>query len=159
MSVTTGPLAVTHRRQRSITPRAIESTGIPQADAYSGYNELYDPCRSQGAITAALCWAHARRQFFELADIAANARRGKNAAAISPVALAAVKRIDALFDIERDINGRNAEDRLRVRPAALRERLRPHCAGPMPGVSSSSWPISPPMHGAERTQRRSRRLR
>jgi transposase len=90
-------------------------TGILQADAYSGYNELYDPSRSQGAITAALCWAHARRQFFELADIAANARRGKNAAAISPVALAAVKRIDALFDIERDINGLIAEERLRVR--------------------------------------------
>src|SRR4051794_5928173 len=33
-------------------------TGILQADAYSGYNELYDPSRSQGAITAALCWAH-----------------------------------------------------------------------------------------------------
>ena len=63
----------------------------------------------------ALCWAHARRQFFELADIAANARRGKNAAAISPVALEAVKRIDALFDIERDINGLSAEERLRVR--------------------------------------------
>ena len=90
-------------------------TGILQADAYSGYNELYDPSRSQGAITAALRWAHARRQFFELADIAANARRGKNAAAISPVALAAVKRIDALFDIERDINGLSAEERLRVR--------------------------------------------
>src|SRR5579863_6963510 len=90
-------------------------TGILQADAYSGYNELYDPSRSQGAITAALCWAHARRQFFELADIAANARRGKQAAAISPIALAAVKRIDALFDIERDINGLSAEDRLRVR--------------------------------------------
>src|ERR1700704_1054182 len=107
MSVMTGPLAVNHRRRRSITPRAIESTnpvqhlqaftGILQADAYSGYNELYDPSRSQGAITAALCWAHARRQFFELADIAANARRRKNAAAISPVALAAVQRIDALF--------------------------------------------------------------
>jgi transposase len=31
--------------------------------------------RSQGAISPALCWAHARRKFFELADIAANARR------------------------------------------------------------------------------------
>jgi transposase len=90
-------------------------TGILQADAYSGYNELYDPSRPQGPITAALCWAHARRQFFELADIAANARRGKNAAAISPIALEAVKRIDALFDIERGINGQNAEERLRVR--------------------------------------------
>ena len=90
-------------------------TGILQADAYSGYNELYDPSRASGAITAALCWAHARRQFFELADIAANARRGKNAAAISPIALEAVKRIDALFDIERGINGLSAEERLRVR--------------------------------------------
>jgi transposase len=89
--------------------------GILQADAYDGYNELYDSSRSHGAITSALCWAHARRQFFELADIAANARRGKDAAAISPIALEAVKRIDVLFDIERDINGRSAEERQRVR--------------------------------------------
>jgi transposase len=90
-------------------------TGILQADAYSGYNELYAPSRAEGPITAAMCWAHARRQFFELADIAANARRGRNAAAISPIALEAVKRIDALFDIERGINGHCAEERLRVR--------------------------------------------
>ena len=90
-------------------------TGILQADAYSGYNELYVPSRPQGAITSALCWSHARRQFFELADIAANARRGKNAAAISPIALEAVKRIDVLFDIERSINGQSAEQRLRMR--------------------------------------------
>jgi transposase len=90
-------------------------TGILQADAYGGYNELYDASRKPGPITSALCWAHARRQFFELADIAANARRGKNATAISPIALEAVKRIDALFDIERGINGESAEQRLRVR--------------------------------------------
>ena len=65
-------------------------TGILQADAYSGYNGLYDPSRLPGVITPALCWSHARRQFFELADIAANARRGKKAPAISPVALEAV---------------------------------------------------------------------
>jgi transposase len=90
-------------------------TGILQADAYGGYNELYDPSRAVGPITPALCWAHARRQFFELADIAANARRGRQAAAISPIALEAVRRIDALFDIERGINGRSAEERLQVR--------------------------------------------
>jgi hypothetical protein len=71
--------------------------------------------RAPGPITSALCWSHARRQFFELADIAANARRGKTAAAISPVALEAVRRIDVLFDIERGINGGSAEERLRVR--------------------------------------------
>jgi transposase len=89
--------------------------GILQADAYDGYNELYEPSRLPGPITSALCWAHARRQFFELADIAANTRRGKNAAAISPIALEAVRRIDALFDIERGINGLAADERLRIR--------------------------------------------
>ncbi|PWB60060.1 MAG: IS66 family transposase [Bradyrhizobiaceae bacterium] len=90
-------------------------TGILQADAYSGYNELYDPARADGPIAPALCWAHARRQFFELADIAANARRGRHTAEISPIALEAVKRIDVLFDIERGINGHSAEERLRTR--------------------------------------------
>jgi transposase len=90
-------------------------SGILQADAYSGYNELYEPSRAPGPIMSALCWAHGRRQFFELADIAANARRRKGAAAISPVALEAVKRVDALFDIERGINGLAVDERLRVR--------------------------------------------
>lgn len=103
------------RRHEHPTLHLGSFTGILQPDAYSGYNGLYDASRAQGPITPALCWAHARRQFFELADIAANARRGKNAAAISPIALEAVKRIDALFDIERGINGQSAEQRLRVR--------------------------------------------
>jgi transposase len=90
-------------------------TGILQADAYSGYNGLYDPIRRPGPITPALCWSHARRQFFELADIATHARRGKSAPAISPIALEAVKRIDALFEIERTINGLSAAERWRVR--------------------------------------------
>ncbi len=90
-------------------------SGILQADAYSGYNGLYEPARPPGAITPAFCWAHARRRFFELADIAANARRGKNAAVISPIALEAVKRIDALFEIERAINGLSAAERLEAR--------------------------------------------
>ena len=92
-------------------------TGILQADAYSGYNGLYDPTRAPGRVTPALCWAHARRQFFELADIAANARRGRQAAAISPIALAAVKRIDRLFDIERATNGHEEMERLQARRA------------------------------------------
>jgi transposase len=105
--------------------------GILQADAYGGYNGLFHVTRAQGALKPALCFAHARRKFFELADIAANARRGEKAAAISPIALEAVRRIDALFDIERGINGLNAEERLRVRQeqsaplmAELEARLR-----------------------------------
>jgi len=90
-------------------------SGVLQADAYSGYNGLYQPERRPGRIVAALCWSHARRKFFELADITANTRRGKNAPAISPMALEAVKRIDAIFNVERDINGLSADERLRVR--------------------------------------------
>ena len=89
--------------------------GLLQADAFDGYNRLYLPDRKPSPIVEALCWSHARRKFFELADIAANTRRGKKATPISPIALAAVKRIDALFDIERDINGFSVEKRLAAR--------------------------------------------
>jgi hypothetical protein len=51
--------------------------GILQADAFDGYNRLYLPDRKPGPIVEALCWSHARRQFFELADIAPNARRAR----------------------------------------------------------------------------------
>ncbi len=89
--------------------------GILQADAFAGYNRLYEPARSPGPVTEAACFAHARRKFYELADIAAGKRRGKRAPPISPLAMEAVKRIDALFDIERGINGKTAERRLAVR--------------------------------------------
>ena len=76
--------------------------GLLQADAYAGFNPLYAPGRVPGPVTECLCWSHGRRRFYELADIAAGKRRGKGAAPISPLALEAVKRIDALFDIERE---------------------------------------------------------
>lgn len=103
------------RRQEHPERHLKSFTGILQADAYGGYNPLFKVDRHSGPLTQALCWAHARRKFFVLADIATNAKRGKNAAAISPVALEAIKRIDALFDIERDINGLSASQRLQRR--------------------------------------------
>ena len=90
-------------------------TGVLQADIYAGYNGLYVADRLPGRVTEAACWAHSRRKFFELADIASSKRRGKNAPPISPMALEAVKRIDVLFDIERAINGETADRRLAVR--------------------------------------------
>ena len=95
--------------------------GVLQADAYGGYNDLYRADRDPGPVTSALCWAHARRKFFELADIAGNVRKGKPAHQISPIALEAVKRIDAIFHIEREINGLDADTRL----AAREELSRP----------------------------------
>lgn len=89
--------------------------GVLQADCYNGFNPLFDPAKKQIPITAAFCFAHARRKFFELVDVARNPRRGHNARPVSPIALEAVRRIDALFAIERDINGRSAAERLAVR--------------------------------------------
>jgi transposase len=92
--------------------------GILQADAFGGYGKLYEPERKPGPIVEAGCWSHARRPFFILADLAANARRraqGKTASVISPLALEAVRRIDALFEIERAINGHSAEQRRAAR--------------------------------------------
>jgi transposase len=84
--------------------------GILQADAYGGFNRLYEPGRKPGPILEAACWAHARRKLYELAAL------GK-----APIATEAVRRIDRLFAVERDIAGLSTEARLLAR----RERSAP----------------------------------
>jgi transposase len=84
-----------------------------QADAYAGYNELYDDARAPAPIIELPCWSHARRKFYELATL-------KRA----PIAIEAVRRIDELFVIEREINGLAPDVRLAVR----RERSQPLAA-------------------------------
>ena len=84
-------------------------TGLMQADAYSGFNKLYEPSRRPAPIIEVACWAHARRKLFDHARLK------------SPLAIEAVNRIDALFAIETEINGTSIECRQRVR----NERSRP----------------------------------
>ena len=65
----------------------VNYTGILQVDAYGGYNPVFAADRHPQPLIAAYCWAHARREFFELADIEAVARKiakGKTDAVISP---------------------------------------------------------------------------
>lgn len=76
--------------------------GILQADAYAGFNGLYD--RADHPPTEAACWAHARRKYFEVFD-----------ATQSPLAGEALHHIGALYAIEEQIRGRCADDRRRVR--------------------------------------------
>ena len=85
-------------------------SGLMQADAYAGYAELYEAARQPAPIIELPCWSHARRKFYELATL-------KKA----PIAIEAVRRIDALFAIEREINGLAPQARLAVR----QERSRP----------------------------------
>jgi transposase len=84
--------------------------GLMQADAYAGFNRLYEVNRKPGPIVEVACWAHGRRKFFDLARLAK-----------APIAAEAVKRIDPLFAIEREINGLTPPERMRVR----QERSRP----------------------------------
>lgn len=85
--------------------------GIVQADAFSGFGRLYEPGRKPGPLREAACWAHARRKFFELAEL----RK-------APIAIEAVTRIDAIFAIERAANGLAPDERCahrRARSAAV----------------------------------------
>ena len=85
-------------------------SGLMQADAYAGFNRLYEAARKPGPIVEAACWAHGRRKFFDLARLQK-----------APIAIEAIERIDALFAIEREINGLSAGQRRAVR----NERSRP----------------------------------
>jgi transposase len=76
--------------------------GTLQADAFSGFDVLY----AEGRVREAVCWAHARRKFYDL-----------HADTQSPHAEAALTRIQALYAIEQEIRGRLPEERKRVRQA------------------------------------------
>lgn len=96
--------------------------GILQSDCYNGFEPIAVAEKKAVPITFAFCHAHARRKFFELADIQKNARdRRRMGKPISPIALEAVQRYDALFEIEREINGLSAKERL----AARQEKSKP----------------------------------
>jgi len=87
-------------------------SGILQADAYAGYNGLFRADRQPEPLKRALCWAHARRHFFELADAETQLKkRRKGSPVIAPLAVEAVRRIDAVFAFERTITGQSAEQR------------------------------------------------
>ena len=68
--------------------------------------------RKPGPIVEAACWAHGRRKFFDLARLSK-----------APIAAETVKRIDALFAIEREINGLMPQERLRVRQERSRSLI------------------------------------
>jgi hypothetical protein len=85
-------------------------TGVLQTDGYAGYRALADPKRAGGPATLAFCWAHWRRQFFDLAK-----------SPPAPIAADALKRIAELYEIEAEIRGKSAEER----QAARQEKTKP----------------------------------
>jgi len=82
--------------------------GTLQADAFAGFNRLYE----KGVITEAACWAHVRRKFHDLYEAHA-----------SPIAKEALERIAALYGIEKEIRGRPPDERQQIRNARARPLL------------------------------------
>ena len=90
-----------------------EFHGVLQADAYAGFNHLYQDSQIQEAC----CWAHVRRKFYDLQQAHA-----------SPLATEAVQRIGQLYDLEREIRGRLPDERKQARQARAHpivEAMRP----------------------------------
>jgi transposase len=78
--------------------------GVLQADAYAGFNPLYE--RTHDPLLEAACWAHARRKFYDIYE-----------STDSPIAREALERIAALYQIEDDIRGKPPDERRLVRRA------------------------------------------
>ena len=83
--------------------------GALQADAYAGFNQLYQDDRIQEVA----CWAHVRRKFYDLEQ-----------AHSSPLAREALERIAALYAVEDEIRGRPPDERQRVRQTRARPLLQ-----------------------------------
>jgi transposase len=75
---------------------------VLQADAYAGFNTLYEG----GGIDETACWAHARRKFHDL-----------HVARPSPLTTEALRRIAELYLIEAEICGKPPDERRSVRQA------------------------------------------
>jgi transposase len=83
-------------------------SGTLQADAYGGYQAIYET----GRVKEAACWAHARRQFYEL-----------HAARPNTLNTEALERIAALYKIEDAIRGKPPDERRAYREAHARPLL------------------------------------
>jgi hypothetical protein len=101
-------------------------TGVLQTDGYAGYRALADPKRAGGPATLAFCWAHWRRQFFDLAK-----------SPPAPIAVEALKRIAELYEIEAEIRGKSAQERR----AARQEKTKPLVAALKTWLETSLTPL------------------
>ena len=80
--------------------------GILHADAYSGYNGVYNE-----KVSEAACWAHFRRKFYEVTVVSNNAN----------IAIEVLEEIGKIYKIEEEIRGKQPEERLRIRRERSKE--------------------------------------
>lgn len=71
-------------------------TGILHADAYAGYDKLYEsPENDTAKIFEAACWAHTRRKFHEIVISSSNAK----------IADSVLTQISKIYEIEESVRG------------------------------------------------------
>jgi transposase len=102
-----GPPMVAYRFEDSRGGACVERhlegfTGLLQVDGFGGYNRLER--RPDAAMTLAHCWAHLRRQFYEL-----------HVSGASRIASASVERMQTLWAVEDEVRGQDAQARRAVR--------------------------------------------
>jgi transposase len=117
-------------------------TGVLQTDGYAAYRSLADPKRAGGPATLAFCWAHWRRQWFDIAK-----------SPPTPTATEALKRIAALYEIEGEIRGKSADERRAVRQQRtkpLAETLRAWLEKTLAQVAGGSSNYTKPAIGSMR---------
>ena len=101
------------RKGEHVRTHLRNSGGILQADAYPGFNDLYEPCADGSPqFREAACWAHLRRDFH---DVWSGTK--------SEIAREALDRIGGLYDIEREIAGQPAAARFAVRQARSKPKV------------------------------------
>src|SRR5690606_13100285 len=86
--------------------------GTLQADGYAGFERLFNAADPNHPIQEAVCWAHARRKFYDI-----------HVATKSPLAEEALQRIGDLYAVEESIRGASAETRKRTRQARAGPKL------------------------------------
>ena len=92
------------RGHKEIKAQLANYQGTLQVDAYSAYNRLARPGRSPGPIRLVFCWAHARRKWTDIYK-----------ATPLPLAQAVIERIGAIYAVEAEIRGRDADHRRQAR--------------------------------------------
>lgn len=95
------------RKSDHPTAHLQDYAGFLQADAYAGYNRLYNPDRTPGPIVAVGCWAHARRELINIAKADPNS-----------VAQIGVEMIKNLYAIEDRARGQSLDTRRALRDEA-----------------------------------------
>ena len=96
--------------------------GYLQADAYAGYQALYERGRQPGPILEVGCWAHCRRHFYEVVQAEKAVPTPKEGAPPS-LAAQALLWIGKLYEIERAIKDEPPDKKCQIRQQQARPVL------------------------------------